>query len=171
MKSKNTLYKDSVPEGFTLSMALMDSLPVLFFGASMLTICTMFQSLLFLIGALLVLAGGLGKVLWKLIIALHHKNVWFLNRQMRYVMPVGGILIVLSLFADHDQISLTGMWHAFVSMPALIFFLTGIAGIVTMIYFAGHLDSGDAKSNWYEQGTNAIAQLSLFLGLLCTVIR
>ena len=56
-------------------------------------------------------------------------------------------------------------------MPALIFFLTGIAGIVTMIYFAGHLDSGDAKSNWYEQGTNAIAQLSLFLGLLCTVIR
>lgn len=171
MKNKNTLYKDSVPEGFTLSMALMDSLPVLFFGASMLTIGTMFHSLLFLTGALLVLAGGLGKVLWKLIIAINHKNVWFLNRQMRYVMPVGGILILLSLFADRDQISLTGMWHAFISMPALIFFLIGIAGIMTMIYFAGHLDSGDAKSNWYEQGINAIAQLSIFLGLLCTVIH
>ena len=171
MKKNNTLKKDTVPEGFTLSMALMDTLPVLFFGGSMFTVCTMFHSRLFLIGSLLVLAGGLGKALWKLIIALHHKNIWFLNRQMRYVMPAGGILILLSLITDHDQISLSGMWKALISMPALIFFLIGFIGILMMIYFAGHLDSGNAKANWYEQGTNAIAQLSIFLGLLCVAIR
>lgn len=171
MNHKNTLNKDSIPQGFTLSMALMDSLPVIFFGGSLLTVCTIFHSLLFLIGSLLVFAGGFGKALWKLLIALKQKNVWFLNRQMRYVMPTGGILILVSLIADHSQISLVGMWKAFTSMPALIFFLIGIAGIILMIYFAGHMDSGDAKANWYEQGTNAVAQLCIFLGLLCCIVN
>lgn len=171
MNRNNTLKKDSIPEGFTLSMALTDTLPVLFFGGSMTVICMIFHSRLFLTGALLVLSGGLGKALWKLIIALWHRNLWFLNRQMRYVMPAGGILILLSLFIDHRMISLSGIFHALISFPAVLFFLAGIAGMIMMIYFAGHLDSGNAKANWQEQGTNSITQLCFFLGLLCCVLR
>ena len=45
--------KDTVPEDFTLSLALVDALPVLFFGASMILIGIMFASSLFILGAVL----------------------------------------------------------------------------------------------------------------------
>lgn len=157
---------DSVPEGFTLSMALVDALPVLFFSGSLLTVSSMFHSRLFLIGSIIVLLAGLLKVCWKLVIAVWKKNIRFLNRQMRYAMPLGFLLVLLSFLVDRKELDLSSFFIAAFHFPSLLFFLIGIAGIGCMVYFARHNDQADAEANWKEQCTNAIAQLAIMIGLM-----
>ena len=53
MSNKPKMTKDTIPENFTLSLALVDALPVLFFGGSMILIGLLFGSPLFMIGAAL----------------------------------------------------------------------------------------------------------------------
>ena len=53
-------------EGFTVSLALVDAIPVLFFGASMILVAERFGSPLFIAGASLSTAAGCFKVLWKM---------------------------------------------------------------------------------------------------------
>ncbi|MDO4809343.1 MAG: hypothetical protein Q4A04_05205 [Eubacteriales bacterium] len=53
MSNKPKMTKNTIPENFTLSLALVDALPVLFFGGSMILIGLLFGSPLFLIGAAL----------------------------------------------------------------------------------------------------------------------
>lgn len=84
---KPKITKDTLPEDFTLLLALTDSLPVIFFGAGMLLIGRRFSSLLFITGSLLYLIGFLRKVLLKIIVVLQKKNVWPLFIQMRILMP------------------------------------------------------------------------------------
>ena len=50
MKTKMT--KDIVPEGFTMMLAFVDALPVIFFAGSMILIGQRFSSKLFMLGAL-----------------------------------------------------------------------------------------------------------------------
>ena len=165
-KEKTKMTKDIVPDNFTLSMALVDALPVIFFGLSMLAISRLFDSTLFLISAILIFASGAGKVLWKIIVALKKKNVWFLFIQMRILMPAGFVLMIVSLIIDRAKVSLSGMGHAIISFPSVIFFAIGILGMVMMSVFAKKLDSSDSKANWIEQLTNGIAQAAIFIGLL-----
>ena len=165
-KKKQKFTKDIVPENFTLSLVLVDALPVIFFGASAVVISFIFGSKLFLVGALLCLLGGIGKVLWKMIVVLKKKNVWAMFVQMRILMPLGFLLIIVSLIFNSSSVSFTGMWNAFISMPSFIFFFIGIIGICLMIYFSKNLDSGDVKANWIEQLTNGISQAAIFVGLL-----
>ena len=68
MSNKQGMTKDTIPENFTLSLALVDALPVLFFGGSMILIGLLFGSPLFLIGAALCFWAGAAKVLWKIIV-------------------------------------------------------------------------------------------------------
>ncbi len=164
MKTRN--HTKEVPEGFTLSMACMDALPVLFFCVSAGIVSLRFPSMLFRIGAVLVILAGALKVSWKFVIALAHKNIRFLNRQMRYLMPTGFLLILLSLVIDRAGINWGTVLHGMLGIPSLLFFLLGIAGMCAMGWFAGHLDGNDAHSNWIEQGTNALAQMSIMLGIL-----
>ena len=103
MKTKMT--KDIVPEGFTMRLALVDALPVIFFAGSMILIGQRFSSKLFMLGALLCLIGGFGKVLWKVIVVLKKRNVWPLFVQMRLLMPLGFLLMICSLIANADRIS------------------------------------------------------------------
>lgn len=158
--------RDIVPEGFTLTLAFVDALPVLFFCASMMVIGRLFSSLLFLTGAMLCFVAGVAKVLWKVIVVLKRKNIWFLFLQMRILMPIGFCLMLISLIVKHSEISLAGIGAAFMSMPSLIFFVIGILGMVLMMVFAAKLDSSDVKANWIEQLTNGIAQAAFFVGLL-----
>ena len=53
MSNKPKMTKDTIPGNFTLSFALVDALPVLFFGGSIFLIGILFGSPLFLIGAAL----------------------------------------------------------------------------------------------------------------------
>lgn len=163
---KPKITKDTVPEDFSLLLALTDSLPVIFFGASMLLIGRRFSSLLFIAGALLCLIGGAGKVLWKIIVVLQKKNVWPLFIQMRILMPAGFLLMLASLFANADKLSFHTICQAVTSFPSVIFFAAGLLGMVLMTVFAFVLDSADPRANWIEQLTNGVAQAAFFIGLL-----
>lgn len=156
-------------EGFTLSLALVDALPVLFFGASCILIGMLFGSALFTIGACLCFAGGFLKVMWKIILATSKKDIVPLNKQFRCTMPAGFVLIAASLIIDRRKISFPGMLAAVCGMPQAIFFALWSAGMVAMTVLAKKLDSSVAKNNWIEQGVNGIAQLCLLIALLMII--
>ena len=128
--------EDSVPEGFTLLMALLDCVPVAFFCIGAGVLATRFDSTLFRVGiALVVLAGAL-KVSWKLVIALARRDVRFLNRQMRYLMPVGFALTLASLAVDRARWSPAAVLRHATSLPSLPLLVAGIAGMLLMSWFA-----------------------------------
>ncbi len=163
-KSQNTT--DNKYEGFTLTLALVDALPVLFFGGSSILIGLIFKSPLFIIGACLTFLAGFFKVLWKVILGVSGKDVPILNKQMRIVMPVGFLLMLISLIVDRKKISFPGMWAAITGFPQIIFFILWVLGMVGMGVLAKKLDSSVAKNNWIEQCVNGTGQLCLFIGLL-----
>lgn len=166
MSEKPKMTKDTVPENFTLSLALVDALPVLFFGGSMILIGLLFKSVLFMIGALLCFWAGAAKVVWKVIVVTKKKNVWWLFLQMRLVMPAGFVMMLLAVILNRNTIDLSAVLAAVVSLPSAIFFAAGVIGMVLMGIFAAKLDSADVHSNWIEQLTNAAAQASIFAGIL-----
>lgn len=64
---KNKITKDTIPEGFSVALAVFDLIPVVFFGLSAIRAGSLFHSTLFVIGALICLVSGIVKVLWKLL--------------------------------------------------------------------------------------------------------
>ena len=166
MSNRPKMTKDTIPENFTLSLAFVDALPVLFFGGSMILIGLLFGSPLFLIGAALCFWAGVAKVLWKIIVVTKKKNVWWMFLQMRIVMPVGFVLMLLAVILNRNAIDLSAVLAAVVSPPSVIFFAIGVTGMVLMGVFAAKLDSADVRSNWIEQLTNAAAQAAIFPGIL-----
>ena len=166
MSNKPKMTKDTVPENFTLSLAIIDALPVLFFGGSILLIGLLFGSPLFLIGAALCFWAGAAKVLWKILVVTKKKNIWWMFLQMRIAMPVGFLLMILAVILIRGTIDLSAVFSAVVSLPSVIFFAAGAIGMVLMGVFAVKLDSADVRSNWIEQLTNTIAQAAIFTGIL-----
>lgn len=158
--------KDTIPTDFSLSLALFDGLPVLFFAGSMIVISFLFSSKLFLVGSLLCLFAGLSKVIWKIIVVLKKKNIWFLFIQMRITMPIGLLLMVISVITNKNNVNYGLIKNSILSLPSLIFFIIGVAGMIMMLVFGFVLDGSKKKNNWIEQITNAVAQLSFFIGLL-----
>ena len=166
MSNKPKMTKDTIPENFTLSLAFVDALPVLFFGGSMILIGLLFGSPLFLLGAALCFWAGAAKVLWKIIVVTKKKNIWWMFLQMRSVMPIGFVLMILAVLLNRNAIDLSAVFSAIVSLPSVIFFAVGVIGMGLMGVFAAKLDSADVRSNWLEQLTNAIAQAAIFVGIL-----
>ena len=167
MSNKPKMTKDTIPENFTLPLALVDALPVLFFGGSMILIGLLFGNPLFLIGAALCFWAGAAKVLWKIIVVTQKKNIWWMFLQMRIVMPLGFLLMLLAVILNRKAIDLHAVFAAVVSFPSVIFFAAGLIGMALMGIFAVKLDSADVRSNWIEQLTNGIAQAAIFTGILC----
>lgn len=158
-------------EDFPLSLAFFDALPVIFFSAAMLVIAWKFHHPCFIAGAILAALGGLGKVIWKIIIAGTKKDISILNRQMRVVMPIGFVLIIIGLVTGLSGIhSLAEVLSGILSFPAYLFFAVTVIGMILMGVFACKLDSTKLRSNWIEQITNAIAQGCFLLGVLCVVL-
>ena len=104
--ANNNNYLESAPIG----MALMDAVPVLFFCGSVFFIGSIFNSALFMVGAVLCIAAGTCKVLWKLLLATAHKNVLILNRQFRYVMSGGFLIMIIALIVEHKRVSFPLIW-------------------------------------------------------------
>lgn len=163
-EKKGGITKDTVPDGFSYAMALVDALPVIFFGMTAAIIFTVFASPLFLAAGALATVSGLVKVLWKVIVVKDKKNVWPMFVQMRIFMPLGYALMMVSMLVDHDKVSLKSMGKAIASFPAALLIALGFAGMGGMGYCASKLDSSDPKANWIEQGINSFAQLFLMLG-------
>lgn len=163
--------KESIPQDFNLSLAIVDTIPVLLFGGSTILISLMFNSKLFLVGSLLCLFAGLSKVIWKIIVATKKKNIWFLFVQMRITMPIGLLLMIISFIINKHNINIDVLLINLLSFPINMFFIFGIIGMIMMLMFAFTLDGNKVKNNWIEQMTNLIAQLCFFIGLLIIVIR
>ncbi len=150
---------------FTVALAAVDALPVLFFGAAAALLGLKLQSALFLVGAVLCLLAGAGKVVWKLLIALRGKDVAILGAQLRYVMPAGFLLMMLGCFLAEGETVRT-LLHAAVRLPSALFFALTIVGMIAMVVCAKKFDRRDVRANWIEQGINAAAQACALIGVL-----
>lgn len=159
-----TTSHNDIPEGFTLALALVDAIPVALFCASAAVFGAQVGSPLFVAGAALAFLGGAGKVGWKLLIALAHRNVPLLSRQMRVVMPVGFLLMVAGAATRAGQA--TAVLARLGQMPSLALVIAWVACMCAMGYFAGHRNQGSARDNWTEQLTNAAGQACLLAALL-----
>ena len=152
-------------EKFTVQLAMVDALPVLFFGIAVVVLGVKLHSAVFFIGAVVCLLAGAGKVLWKFLIALAGKDVRFLGGQLRYLMPTGFILMVIGAVAsDHSLVA--SLINAAVRMPCILFFIIAIIALIGMIVCARKFDRHDVRGNWIEQGINAIAQGCVMVGVL-----
>lgn len=151
---------------FTLSLALFDALPVIFFCMAMLLIASWFHNIFFLIGIILCTFAGCGKVLWKILVVSKGYDIRLLNRQLRILMPLGFLLVIIGLFIGRNVINFSKLWHQIMLFPTCLFFGITIIGMICMSIFAFKLDSTKARSNWIEQITNAIAQGCFLLGVL-----
>lgn len=150
---------------FTVKLALVDTLPVLFFGIAAAVLGIKLQSGLFLAGAIVCILAGAGKVLWKFLIAIADRDVPFLGAQLRYVMPIGFTLIVIgAVTADRGLV--LSLARAAVRRPTLLFFIIAVAGLIGMILCARKYDRHDVRGNWIEQGINAVAQACVMIGVL-----
>ena len=76
-------------EGFTLGLALVDAIPVLSFGISMVIIAGRFDSPLFMIGAAFSVLAGCCKVAWKMILGITKKDLRWLNKPFVPVRKAG----------------------------------------------------------------------------------
>lgn len=162
-ETKQTITKDMIPEGFTLSLALADAIPVLLFAVAimLLGIKASFSPLI-IAGGVIAFLGGAIKVLWKIIVALKHKNIFWMYQQMPPVMSVGFLVLIIGCIVSRHDIA-----HAFSSIgPAsIVFFALWAFGMSLMSLFAAKLDHTKPQSNWVEQITNGVSQLFLCIGL------
>lgn len=154
-------------EGFTVGLALVDAIPVLSFGISMVIIASRFHSPLFMIGAVLSVLGGCCKVAWKLVLGITKKNLQWLNKPFVPMMASGFLLLLVSLIFGFGKINWAGVGLAILSFPSILFFVAWIALMVFMGWYRKHKFVGDdAHSNWTAQIINAIGQTCLLLGIL-----
>ncbi len=163
---KERLTKDSVPEDFSVRLALVDAIPVVFFGIDCILLYRFFPHILFLLGAILSLVSGAVKVIWKILVATKKKNIWPLFIQMRIAMPIGFVMMIGSLVLYRYELHPTLIWQRVSGMPAVIFFSLGALGMALMLLFAVLLNNRSRKANWVEQLTNGLAQICFLIGLL-----
>lgn len=116
----NKMTKDTVPEGVSVVMALVDLIPVVFFGLSAVRMGRLFQSALFVTGALICLLSGVVKVLWKLIAAVSRRNIWPMFVQMRIFMPVGFLLLLAALIAGRAKLCSAAILAGICGFPACV---------------------------------------------------
>ena len=154
-------------EGFTLGLALVDAIPVLSFGISMVIISTRFDSPLFAIGAILSVLGGCCKVAWKLVLGIRKKDLRWLNKPFVPMMAGGFLLLLLSVILGFGKIDWAGVGAAIVRFPSILFFIAWIGLMGFMGWYRKHkFSNDDARSNWTAQIVNAIGQTCLLLGIL-----
>ena len=154
-------------EGFTVALALVDAIPVLSFGVSMVIIASRFPSPLFMIGAVLTVLGGCCKVAWKLVLGIWKKDLRWLNRPFVPMQITGFGFILGSLIANLGKTNWAGVGAAIIGFPSILFFIAWIGLMGFMGWYRKHKFVGDdAHSNWTAQIINAVGQTCLLLGIL-----
>lgn len=154
-------------EGFTIGLALVDAIPVLSFGISMVIIASRFQSPVFMIGAMLSVLAGCCKVAWKLVLGIWKKDLRWLNKPFVPMQASGFLLMLISFIIGFKGIDWNGVLAAVTGLPAVIFFGLWLVGMVTMTWYRkAKFQNNDAKSNWTAQIINAVGQTCLLLGIL-----
>ena len=154
-------------EGFTVALALVDAIPVLSFGISMVIIAGRFDSPLFMIGAALSVLAGCCKVCWKLILGIWKKDLRWLNKPFLPMQITGFGFILGSLLTSLGKIRWASVLAAVTGIPSILFFLAwiGLMGFMGW-YRKNKFRHDDAHSNWTAQIVNAVGQTCLLLGIL-----
>ena len=154
-------------EGFTLGLALVDAIPVLSFGISMVIIASRFDSPLFMIGAALSVLAGCCKVAWKMVLGLAKKDLRWLNKPFVPMQAAGFLLMFVSFIIGFGKINWAGVGAAIISLPSILFFIAwiGLMGFMGW-YRKNKFKNDDAHSNWTAQIVNAVGQTCLLLGIL-----
>ena len=154
-------------EGFTVALALVDAIPVLSFGISMVIIAGRFQSPLFMTGAALSVLAGCCKVAWKLILGIAKKDLRWLNKPFVPMQAAGFLLMLVSFLIRFGSINWKNVGTALVSFPSILFFAAWIALMGFMGWYRKNkFSNDDAHSNWTAQIVNAAGQTCLLLGIL-----
>jgi hypothetical protein len=154
-------------EGFTVGLALVDAIPVLSFGISMVIIASRFDSPLFLLGAALSVLAGCCKVAWKLVLGIWKKDLRWLNKPFLPMQITGFGFIIGSLISGWKKISWAGVAASALSFPSILFFIAWIGLMFFMGWYRKNkFQNDDAHSNWTAQIVNAIGQTCLLLGIL-----
>ena len=154
-------------EGFTVGLALVDAIPVLSFGLSMVIIATRFHNPLFIIGAALSVIAGCFKVAWKLVLGICKKDLRWLNKPFLPMQITGFGFILGSLLTSLGKIHWGGILSAVTGMPSILFFLAWIGLMFFMGWYRKHkFSQTDAHANWTAQIVNAVGQTCLLLGIL-----
>ena len=154
-------------EGFTVGLALVDAIPVLSFGISMVIIASRFDSPLFMIGAALSVLAGCCKVAWKLVLGIAKKDLRWLNKPFLPMQITGFGFILGSLLTGFKKINWSAVLASVVSFPSIAFFLLWICLMFFMGWYRkNRFKHDDARSNWTAQIVNAIGQTCLLLGIL-----
>ena len=154
-------------EGFTVGLALVDAIPVLSFGISMVIIASRFDSPLFMVGAILSVLGGCCKVAWKLVLGITKKDLRWLNKPFVPMMAGGFMLLLISIIIGFGKISWAGVGAAVTGFPSILFFAVWLGLMGLMGWYRKHkFSNDDARSNWTAQIINAIGQTCLLLGIL-----
>ena len=154
-------------EGFTVGLALLDFVPVIAFGLAMLFLALKFKSALFIIGAILVLLGGVFKASWKLILGTSKNDVKWMNKMMWPCMGVGFVLMIVGVIVGLKNINWAAVGSAIVGFPAIIFFIIWIVVLVLMTVFKKtKFRKDNAKDNWIAEIMNSIGMISLMIAIL-----
>jgi len=154
-------------EGFTISLALVDAIPVLSFGISMVIIASRFRNPLFIIGAALSVIAGCCKVSWKLVLGIWKKDLRWLNKPFLPMQCTGICFIFGSILTSLGKIDWAGVLAAVTGIPSILFFIAWIALMGVMVWYRKHkFKHDDAASNWTAQIINAVGQTCLLLGIL-----
>ena len=154
-------------EGFTLGLALVDAIPVLSFGISMVIIASRFDSPLFLIGSILSVLGGCCKVAWKLVLGITKKDLRWLNKPFVPMMASGFLLMLISFIIGFGKINWPAVGTTIIGLPSILFFAAWLGLMGFMGWYRKHkFSNDDAHSNWTAQIINAIGQTCLLLGIL-----
>lgn len=152
----------------SLSMALVDAVPVVFFALSAWILTGWCKNWMFVMGCWLVVLAGSAKVLWKLLLAVSEKNFFFLNTVFRAGMLAGFGLMVLFLFVHAGNLDWIAILKALTGFYQCLFFAAGAAGMVCMAVLGKRADPSKAGNNWLEQCINLAAQ-GCFLAGLCLI--
>lgn len=154
-------------EGFTVGLALVDAIPVLSFGISMMILATRFDSSLFRIGACLSVLAGCCKVCWKLVLGIRKKDLKWLNKPFVPMQITGFGFLIGSLIGGWKKIPWSDALSAVLSFPSVLFFLCWLGLMFFMGWYRkNRFSREDARANWTAQIVNAVGQSCLLLGIL-----
>ncbi len=154
-------------EGFTLSLALVDAIPVLLFGGSMILVATKFGHPLFILGAVLSTLAGCFKVTWKLVLGIWKKDLQWLNKRFLPMQITGFGFMLGSFLVGIWSIEWAAVWAAVSSFPSILLFVLWAALMLLMGWYRkNRFRNDDAKSNWTAQYINCAAQAALFLAIV-----
>ncbi len=154
-------------EGFTVALALVDAVPVLLFGCSMILAASKFGHPVFIAGAVISTLAGCCKVAWKLILGIWKTDIRWLNKPFVPMQATGFLLMILSFILGFGRIDWLAVLQSVVGFPSVLFF-AGWLGLMGFMgwYRKNKFRRDDSRSNWTAQIVNCAGQACLLLGIL-----